>query len=74
VSGAGLGRKQFGAGWEGVRGGCKLEVCGIGQDFSNSCECRAEADKYLQIVQGSGGILSSSVIFPHHALFVCLFF
>jgi len=45
VSGAGLGQKQFGAGWEGVRGGCELEVCWIGQDFSNSCECRVGADK-----------------------------
>jgi len=49
VTGAGLGRKQCGAGagWESARGGGGLEVCGNGQDFSNSweCGCRAGADR-----------------------------
>ena len=30
-----------GAGWGGLRGGCGLEVCGCGQNFSNSCGCGA---------------------------------
>jgi len=30
VTGAGLGGKQCGAGWEGLRGECGLEVCGCG--------------------------------------------
>jgi len=28
-----------GLGWSAGWGGCGLEVCGCGQNFSNSCEC-----------------------------------
>jgi len=35
VTGAGLARKQWEAGWEGLRGGCGLDVCGCGARAGN---------------------------------------
>jgi len=57
---AGLRPKTFGAGagWDSLRGGCGLEVCGCGrsgQDFSNLCGCRAGPDKKFQPAQDSNG-------------------
>jgi len=48
VTGSDLGRKQCGAGagWEGLRGGCRLEVCG----------CGPGAGKNFQIPAGVGRV------------------
>jgi len=42
-----------GTGWDGLRGGCGLEVCRCWQNFSNSCRCGAGADTKFQPVQDS---------------------
>jgi len=45
VTGAGFGRKQCGAGWDGLRMRVGSVRGGSGQKFSNSCGCRTGAEK-----------------------------
>jgi len=44
VTGAGLGLNQYGAGWESLRGGCRLEAGGVE---------RARFLKFLRVRAGS---------------------
>jgi len=45
VTGAGLEWKQRGAGWEGLRDRCGLEICGCGQEWA----------RFRKFLRGRGG-------------------
>jgi len=49
----------LGTGWDGLRGRCRLEVCGSGQNFSKYCGCGAGRVWILQMRGGPGHKIST---------------